>query len=137
MTGCRHGAKNTLLTNYLYLAERAGAVVVPLTTARSVQPRPGGGWEVGTVATGWPGTWGRGWRLRAEHVVLAAGAFGTQQLLHAMVMEDKLPALSTRLGQLTRTNSESLLGAVVPRGRPSAGARRAPVPMAGPTSARA
>ena len=36
MTGCRHGAKNTLLTNYLYLAERAGAVVVPLTTARSV-----------------------------------------------------------------------------------------------------
>ena len=49
MTGCRHGAKNTLLTNYLHLAERAGAVVVPLTTVRSVEPSPGGGWLVGTV----------------------------------------------------------------------------------------
>ena len=118
MTGCRHGAKNTLLTNYLYLAERAGAVVIPLTTARSVQPVAGGGWEVGTAATGWSGAWRRRRRLRAEQVVLAAGALGTQQLLHAMVMEAKLPDLSPRLGQLTRTNSESLLGAVVARHRP-------------------
>ena len=51
MTGCRHGAKNTLLTNYLHLAERAGAVVLPLTTVRSLEPRPGGGWSVGTVRT--------------------------------------------------------------------------------------
>lgn len=29
MTGCRHGAKNTLNENYLYLAEKAGAVVHP------------------------------------------------------------------------------------------------------------
>ena len=29
MTGCRHGAKNTLVKNYLYLAERLGAVVHP------------------------------------------------------------------------------------------------------------
>jgi cholesterol oxidase len=118
MTGCRHGAKNTLLTNYLYLAERAGAVVIPLTTARSVRPIAGGGWEVGAVATGWSVAWRRRRRLRAEHVVLAAGVLGTQQLLHAMVMEAKLPDLSPRLGQLTRTNSESLLGAVVARGRP-------------------
>ena len=27
MTGCRHNAKNTLVKNYLYLAERAGARV--------------------------------------------------------------------------------------------------------------
>ena len=32
MTGCRHGAKNTLTTNYLYLAERAGVTVHPMTT---------------------------------------------------------------------------------------------------------
>jgi cholesterol oxidase len=117
MTGCRHGAKNTLPTNYLHLAERAGAVIMPLTTARSVQPGAAGGWEVGTLATGWSGAWRRR-LLRCEHVVLAAGAVGTQQLLHAMAMEDKLPDLSPRLGQLTRTNSESLLGAVVGRGRP-------------------
>ena len=118
MTGCRHGAKNTLPTNYLYLAERAGAVIMPLTTVRSVQPGAEGGWEVGTVATGWSGAWRRRRLLRSQHVVLAAGAFGTQQLLHAMAMEAKLPDLSSRLGQLTRTNSESLLGAVVGRGRP-------------------
>ena len=29
MTGCRHGAKNTLLKNYLYLAEKAGARCTP------------------------------------------------------------------------------------------------------------
>lgn len=29
MTGCRHGAKNTLNENYLHLAEKAGAVVHP------------------------------------------------------------------------------------------------------------
>jgi cholesterol oxidase len=94
MTGCRHGAKNTLPTNYLYLAERAGAVIMPLTTARSVQPGAEGGWEVGTVATGWSGAWRRRRLLRSQHVVLAAGAFGTQQLLHAMAMEAKLPDLS-------------------------------------------
>ena len=32
MTGCRHGAKNTLNENYLYLAEKAGAVIHPMTT---------------------------------------------------------------------------------------------------------
>ena len=32
MTGCRVGAKNTLVKNYLYLAEQAGAKVLPLTT---------------------------------------------------------------------------------------------------------
>ncbi len=56
MTGCRHGAKNTLLTNYLHLAERAGAVVMPLTSVCSVEPADGGGWQVGTTkgAGGWP-----------------------------------------------------------------------------------
>ncbi len=29
MTGCRVGAKNTLVKNYLYLAERAGATSTP------------------------------------------------------------------------------------------------------------
>ena len=122
MTGCRHGAKNTLLTNYLHLAERAGAVVVPLTTVRSLEPKPGGGWlvrsrEDGHVRCRAPRPPGPE-ELTAGQVVLAAGAFGTQKLLHAMVLEGKLPELSPRLGELTRTNSESLLGATVARGRP-------------------
>jgi cholesterol oxidase len=121
MTGCRWGAKNTLLTNYLYLAERAGATVVPLTTVRSLQPLAGGGWRVATAPTGWrrSGHPDRGHRrsLTAEHVVLAAGTYGTQRLLHGLALAGGLPKLSPRLGSLTRTNSESLLGAVVPHGR--------------------
>lgn len=117
MTGCRWGAKNTLLTNYLQLAQRAGAVVVPMTTVQSLRPVPGGGWRVGTARTGWPGAWRRR-TFTAEQVVLAAGAYGTQRLLHSLVITGHLPKLSPRLGFLTRTNSESLLGATVPRGRP-------------------
>jgi len=121
MTGCRYGAKNTLLVNYLYLAERAGAEVMPMRTVRWVEPQAGGGWEVGAVPTGplrLVAPSGRGLlRLRSEHVVLAAGAFGTQKLLHSMTSSGRLPGLSARLGELTRTNSESLLGAVAPRRR--------------------
>ncbi|MGZ4438419.1 MAG: FAD-binding protein, partial [Nocardioidaceae bacterium] len=42
MTGCRHNAKNTLVKNYLYLAESKGATVLPLTTVTRVRPREGG-----------------------------------------------------------------------------------------------
>ena len=41
MTGCRHNAKNTLVKNYLYLAEQRGAKVMPLTTVTRVDPRDG------------------------------------------------------------------------------------------------
>src|SRR3712207_9308599 len=52
MTGCRVGGKNTLVKNYLYLAERAGAVVEPMTTVTRIRPMTGDGWEVTTVRTG-------------------------------------------------------------------------------------
>ncbi|ONH30595.1 FAD-dependent oxidoreductase [Pseudofrankia asymbiotica] len=121
MSGCRHEAKNTLDRNYLYLAERLGVTVVADTTIRSVTPLPGGGYEVVGEPTGaWPAVtpWGRvrargrQRRWRAGQVVFAAGALGTQQLLHAMRAGGQLPGLSERLGHLTRTNSEAILGAV-------------------------
>ena len=43
--------------------------------------------------------------------MLAAGTMGTQKLLHGMRDEGHLPNLSNRLGELTRTNSEAILGA--------------------------
>jgi cholesterol oxidase len=113
MTGCRHNAKNTLVKNYLWLAERAGATVEPLITVVAVRPADGGGYAVETVSTGA--------RLRrhrrvfhAGQVVFAAGALGTQRLLHAMKASGDLPHLSGRVGWLTRTNSEAILGASVP-----------------------
>jgi cholesterol oxidase len=110
MTGCRYGAKNTLLKNYLGLAESAGTEIHPMTTVTCLRQRSDGLWEVQTVRTGS--------RVRrhkrtftAEHVVLAAGTFGTQKLLFKMRDTGTLPKLSDRLGVLTRTNSESIVGA--------------------------
>ncbi|WP_200206437.1 FAD-dependent oxidoreductase [Micromonospora coerulea] len=116
MTGCRHGAKNTLVKNYLWLAERLGAQVQPLTTVTAVRPAAGGGYDVHTERTG---AWLRKRRqvIHADQVVFAAGALGTQRLLHEMKATGALPGLSPRLGELTRTNSEAILGASVPRQR--------------------
>ncbi|MCQ4210595.1 GMC family oxidoreductase N-terminal domain-containing protein [Streptomyces longispororuber] len=111
MTGCRVGAKNILTENYLHLAERAGAEVRPLTTVTSVRERDDGTYEVTTVPTNRPRR-GRRTVLRARRVVLAAGTYGTQTLLHRMKADGTLPRLSDRLGVLTRTNSEALVGAL-------------------------
>ena len=54
----------------------------------------------------------------ADQVVFAAGTWGTQQLLHKMRDDGKLPRLSDRLGVLTRTNSESIVGAGTLQVRP-------------------
>jgi cholesterol oxidase len=115
MTGCRHNAKNTLVKNYLYLAEQKGAVVHPLTTVTNVRPLPGGGYEV-------KARWTKAKMSRrsavktftAEQVIFSAAALGTQKLLHKLKASGELPELSDRLGHLTRTNSESILGALAP-----------------------
>jgi cholesterol oxidase len=111
MTGCRDGGKNTLVKNYLYLAERAGAEVFALTTVVGLAPNPAGGWSVRTVRSGSWRTSRAARTFTAEQVVLAAGTYGTQKLLHAMRDTGVLPHLSARLGHLTRTNSEAVLAA--------------------------
>ncbi|MFJ3925744.1 GMC oxidoreductase [Streptomyces sp. NPDC090022] len=110
MTGCRHGAKNTLNENYLHLAERAGAVIHPMTTVTALSEHPDGGYRVRTVPTDHRRK-GRAKVLRARYVVVAAGTYGTQTLLHTMKDRGELPRISGRLGDLTRTNSEGIVGA--------------------------
>jgi cholesterol oxidase len=110
MTGCRHGAKNTLVENYLHLAERAGAHIRPMTTVTALEEDGEGGHRVETVPTDRRRT-ARPSVLSARHVVLAAGTYGTQTLLHTMRDSGRLPGISPRLGELTRTNSEALVGA--------------------------
>ena len=109
MTGCRHGAKNTLVKNYLGLAETAGAQVIPMTTVTRFAQRGDGVWEVRTKRTG-RRIPGRGKSYTARHVILAAGTYGTQNLLFTM-RDAGLLRLSPKLGVLTRTNSESIVGA--------------------------
>jgi cholesterol oxidase len=111
MTGCRWGAKNTLPKNYLHLAELAGARIYPMTTVVGIDPLPGGGYRIETQATGTIGNRIRRW-YTAEQVIVAAGTYNTQKLLHRMKDSGRLPRLSRMLGRLSRTNSESILGAV-------------------------
>jgi cholesterol oxidase len=98
-----------LTENYLYLAEHAGARVLPMTTVTTVRPSAEGGYAVEVRRTG-----RRARRLRrtltADQVVFAAGTYGTQRLLHRMKATGVLPRLSDRLGVRTRTNSEAILG---------------------------
>ncbi|GAB3771458.1 cholesterol oxidase [Nocardioides ginsengisegetis] len=119
MSGCRHNAKNTLVKNYLYLAEKNGARVLPMTTVTRLVPRAessGGGYDVHVRWTKARRATAKNTRvLTAQHVVMAAASLGTQKLLHAMKADGDLPGLSDRLGHLTRTNSESILGAIAPK----------------------
>jgi cholesterol oxidase len=108
MIGCRYNAKNRLDLNYLYLAEGLGTTIHPETTVTTVRPLPAGGYAVDTRHSA------RRRQRRtftADQVVFAAGTLGTQKLLHRMRDDGVLPKLSARLGELTRTNSESILGA--------------------------
>jgi cholesterol oxidase len=117
MLGCRHGAKNTLVKNYLWFAERLGAEVIAERQATEVRPvgAPDGseGYE---VLTEHPGAWVRKRRrtFRARGVVVAAGALGTNQLLANCRHSGALANLSDRLGHLVRTNTESICGVVAP-----------------------
>lgn len=108
MTGCRHNAKNTLLKNYLYLAEKIGAkIFAGLTVTQLLQSNEG--WEVVTrKSSGFARR-----KFTAREVVVAAGTYNTQKLLLNM-QEKNLPKLSKRLGYLSRTNSECLAGAIMP-----------------------
>ncbi|MEO3974146.1 GMC family oxidoreductase [Streptomyces sp. CAU 1734] len=110
MTGCRHGAKNTLNENYLHLAERAGAEVHPMTTAVTLTEDSRGGLAVGTLPSD-NRRKGAARTFTAARVVVAAGTYGTQTLLHRMRDGGLLPRIPARLGELTRTNSEALVGA--------------------------
>jgi cholesterol oxidase len=110
MVGCKVGAKNSLDRNYLYLAERNGAEVHPDRQVTSLEALPGGGWRVVTER---PGAWfaKREQTFTADQVVLSAGVLGTVKLLLSMRDTGTLPALSDRLGDVVRTNSEAIVGA--------------------------
>ncbi|MFE4968664.1 FAD-dependent oxidoreductase [Streptomyces sp. NPDC056660] len=105
-SGCRTGAKNTLIKNYLHLARQAGVQIRELTTAGSLEPEPGGGWRVHTVSSRRAD---RHEIVRARQVVLAGGAWGSAELLHRS--RAYLPGLSEALGTATRTNREVMTAA--------------------------
>lgn len=117
MVGCRVGAKNTLVKNYLWFAEKRGAEIVPERQVTSVRPLGAADGADGyQVTTEYPGAWlvKRRRSFTARGVVFAAGALGTNQLLADCRHAGDLPGISERLGSLVRTNSESVLAVTLP-----------------------
>ncbi|MBN2304623.1 MAG: GMC family oxidoreductase [Anaerolineae bacterium] len=123
MVGCRYNAKNILVKNYLYLAEKRGVEIRSEATVRDIRPLPDA--QTGDQSDGarYAVTYQRSTRLfpglipapvktvRARNVVVAAGALGTLRLLfHCRDVARTLPDLSPHLGDRVRTNSEALLG---------------------------
>jgi cholesterol oxidase len=127
MVGCRHNAKNTLPKNYLYFAEKNGAEIKaevevvdirPLTmndgpmiirSPSSIVEKPR--YEITYQSSTSP--------LKHKHtayaknVIFSAGVMGTMKLLlNLRDIKESLPNLSSRLGDMVRTNSEALLGSI-------------------------
>lgn len=111
MVGCRYNAKNTLVKNYLWFAERKGARIMPERTVVEVRPLERDEGSRGYAVTSErSGAWLRKERqtLTAGGVVIAAGALGTNMLLRRCKDRGALPRVSERLGYLVRTNSEAI-----------------------------
>lgn len=109
MTGCKHGAKNTLDKNYLHLARKKGLTVRADSEVDIVRPLPGGGYQVEVLEGA--KLFGRTRRVfTAQNVIFSAGALGTNALLLKLKENpEALPKISDRLGHQIRTNSESLI----------------------------
>ena len=118
MLGCRHGAKNSLDKNYLWLARRLGLQLQADTEVTAIRPLGDsgeGGYRVEAKRGRHP-LWRRRQAFTARQVVLAGGVLGTVDLLAKMKRDPRgLPKLSDKLGAAIRTNSESLIGVLTPR----------------------
>ena len=117
MVGCRVGAKNTLVKNYLWFAEKAGAQVLPEHEVVDIRPLGAADGSDGyRVTTERPGAWFNKQRrsFTTRGVVVSAGALGTNRLLAKCKHGGSLPGISDRLGELVRTNSESILAVTLP-----------------------
>jgi len=116
MVGCRYNAKNTLVKNYLYFAEKWGAVIKPEAEVTDIVSLPADQPDGARYlvryrhTTNWLGRSVQ--NVRARNVIVSAGTLGTLKLLlRCRDITRSLPRLSPRLGEKVRTNSESLLGA--------------------------
>jgi choline dehydrogenase-like flavoprotein len=111
-TGCIFGAKNSLITNYLWAAEQAGVQVRPnleVQTISQTSARPyryvlqadvmdNGGANPTRASTG------QQVQLQCKVLVLAAGAMGTTPLL--LRSQSQLPSLSSQVGQNLGVNGD-------------------------------
>jgi cholesterol oxidase len=118
MVGCRHNAKNTLVKNYLWFAEKLGVEILPERQVTDIAPLGtddgGNGYRVTSRRAGAWLTRRRPKTLTAKGVIVAAGALGTNKLLADCRHRGSLPRLSDRIGHVVRSNSESIQAVTAP-----------------------
>jgi cholesterol oxidase len=118
MVGCRHGAKNTLVKNYLYFAEKLGVEVRPSTEVTAIKPLGAedgsDGYRLSLQRSGAVLSRHRRSELTTKGVIVSAGALGTNRLLANCRHSGSLPRLSERVGYVVRTNSESIQAVTAP-----------------------
>jgi cholesterol oxidase len=113
LTGCVHGSKNSLDKNYLYLAQRLGATILPNRKVTNIARLECGDYIVEIrhpikSRQKYP-------PIRGHQVIIAAGVLGTLDLMfRCRDVTKSLPAISPQLGRLVRTNSEAIVGALSP-----------------------
>jgi len=113
LIGCPNNAKNTLVKNYLYFAERNGVQVRPESKVTRITPLGKGNGEDGyeiTVKDLSNFFLPRSYTIKTRGLVLSAGVLGTVPLLLKQKQVHKtLPNISDQLGAKVRTNSETLI----------------------------
>ena len=109
LTGCKHGSKNSLDKNYLYLAQKYGATILPYREVTNIIPQHDGTYVLKVKDTS--GMLRKAPDVKANKVIVAAGVLGTLKLLFKCKNVTKtLPNISNQLGVVVRTNSESIVG---------------------------
>ena len=107
MVGCPHNAKNTLMKNYLYLAENLGVTILPEHETVDIQNNSGG-YDVHIRKT--TGMFNPTKILHCTKLIVSGGVMGTVKLLFKCREKGSLPDLSNQLGNYVRTNSEAIIG---------------------------
>lgn len=108
MIGCPEGSKNSLDKNYLYFAKKWGAKIFSETTVEKIIPA-----DDGYIVESYSSTsfFKKKKVYKARNIILSAGVMGTVDLLYKNKLTYKtLPNISSMLGEVVRTNGESLLG---------------------------
>ena len=101
-TGCVFGAKNTVTTNYLAAAERAGVQVRPQRQAERVRRSTAGDYRYVVTARDPDGDATE--EIECKVLILSAGAMGTTPIL--MRSRPDLPSLSGQLGRHLGSNGD-------------------------------
>ena len=109
MTGCRYGAKNTLDTNYLYLAQKLGCEIIAEHEVFDVVPKGAADGSDGYILKAKKvSAFGSSKTFQTKNVIFGGGVVGTVKLL-LKLKKYSLPKLSDKVGDDIRTNNETLI----------------------------